>query len=78
MVLDGQEFVVYSVEELVELRAAVAGHIFDCILGLGIADCRSVADIAVRNVVLAVVAGKSVAHLHTLNLLQRHLLEEWC
>ena len=78
MVLDGQELVEYSVVVPVELRVGVAVRIFDCILDLGIADCELVVGIAVRIVVFAVVAGRFVVHLHTLNLQRRHWQEEWC
>ena len=78
MVLYGQELVEYSVVVPVELRAGVAVRIVDCILDLGIADCEPVVGIAVRIVVFAVVAGRFVAHLHTLNLQRHHWQEEWC
>ena len=78
MVLGGQGLVGYSVVAPVELRVGVAGRIFDCILDLGIADCEPVVGIAVRIVVFAVVAGRFVVHLHTLNLQQHHWQEEWC
>ena len=78
MVLDGQEFVECSVMEPVGLWIVFAGHIFDCILDLDIAVCKPVVDTAGHIVGLAVVAGRFVVHLHTLNLLQHHLREEWC
>ena len=78
MVLDGQELVEYSVVVPVELRVGVAVRIFDYILDLGIADCEPVVGIAVHIVVFAVVAGRFVVHLHTLNLQRHHWQEEWC
>ncbi len=78
VVLDGQESVGCSVVAPVELQVVIAGRIFDCILGLGIEDRVQVVDIAVRIVVPAVVAGRFVVHLRTLNLLQHHLQEGWC